>query len=63
LISSTNAIAGEIANRVGINDKVARLLSGDLRRRRSTFSSSRSTARWMIKYDVLLTVVGVAWRC
>jgi NHLM bacteriocin system ABC transporter peptidase/ATP-binding protein len=52
--------AGEIANRVGINDKVARLLSGDLATTALNILVIAFYGALMIQYDVLLTVVGVS---
>ena len=52
--------AGEIANRVGLNDKVARLLSGDVATTALNVLVIAFYAALMIQYDVLLTVLGVA---
>ncbi|MEO8561608.1 MAG: NHLP family bacteriocin export ABC transporter peptidase/permease/ATPase subunit [bacterium] len=52
--------AGEIANRVGINDKVAKLLAGDLATTALNILVIAFYGALMIQYDVLLTVVGVA---
>lgn len=51
--------AGEIANRVGINDKVARLLSGDLATTALNLLVISFYGLLMIQYDVWLTVIGV----
>ncbi len=51
--------AGEIGNRVSINDKVARLLSGDLATTALNFMVIAAYAVLMLQYDVLLSVVAV----
>jgi NHLM bacteriocin system ABC transporter peptidase/ATP-binding protein len=51
--------AGEIANRVGINDKVARLLAGDLATTALNILVIVFYGALMIQYDVVLTAVGV----
>lgn len=52
--------AGEIGNRVGINDKVARLLSGELATTLLNLVVITFYAVLMIQYDVLLTVISVS---
>lgn len=56
----TQRFAGEIANRVAINDKVARLLSGELATTLLNIVVIAFYAALMIQYDVLLTIVSVA---
>jgi len=51
--------AGEIGNRVAINDKVARLLSGELATTVLNLVVIVFYAALMLQYDVLLTVVSV----
>ncbi len=51
--------AGEIANRVGINDKVARLLAGEMATTALNILVIAFYGALMIQYDVVLTVVGV----
>ncbi|MEO8620011.1 MAG: NHLP family bacteriocin export ABC transporter peptidase/permease/ATPase subunit [bacterium] len=51
--------AGEIANRVSINDKVAKLLSGDLATTALDVLVIAFYGALMIQYDLVLTVVGV----
>lgn len=52
--------AGEIGNRVAINDKVARLLSGDLATTVLNFVVIAFYAVMMVQYDVWLTLLSVA---
>jgi NHLM bacteriocin system ABC transporter peptidase/ATP-binding protein len=51
--------AGEIANRVGLNDKVARLLAGDVASTALNVLVIVFYAALMVQYDVLLTALGV----
>ena len=50
---------GEIGSRVSINDKVARLLSGELATTVLSIVTAAFYAALMVQYDVVLTVVGV----
>jgi NHLM bacteriocin system ABC transporter peptidase/ATP-binding protein len=50
---------GEISNRVGLNDKVARLLSGDLANAMLNVIVVIFYALLMFSYDVLLTSIGI----
>ena len=52
--------AGEIGNRVAINDKVARLLSGDLATTVLNFVVIAFYAAMMVQYDAWLTLLSVA---
>lgn len=52
--------AGDIGNRVGINDKVARLLSGDLATTVLNLFVVVFYAMMMVQYDVWLTLLSVA---
>jgi NHLM bacteriocin system ABC transporter peptidase/ATP-binding protein len=51
--------AGEIGNRVAINDKVARLLSGELATTVLSFVVIAFYAAMMVQYDVWLTLLSV----
>ena len=55
----TQRYAGEIANRVSINDRVARLLSGDLATTLLGMVMIAFYAALMVQYDVFLTAVSV----
>jgi NHLM bacteriocin system ABC transporter peptidase/ATP-binding protein len=52
--------AGEIGNRVAINDKIARLLSGDLATTALNLMVIAMYAVLMLQYDVVLSLVSVA---
>lgn len=56
----TQRYAGEIGSRVAINDKVARILSGDLATTALSVVTAGFYAALMVQYDLLLTVAGVA---
>jgi NHLM bacteriocin system ABC transporter peptidase/ATP-binding protein len=51
--------AGEIGNRVSINDKIAKLLSGDLATTALNFMVIAVYALLMLQYDVVLSLVSV----
>src|SRR5262249_44412549 len=55
--------AGEIGNRVGINDRVARLLSGDLATTMLNLLVIAMYAALMLQYDVVLSVVSALTAC
>lgn len=55
----TQRFAGEISSRVGINDRVARLLSRDLATNVLGAMTLLFFAVLMFQYDVLLTLVGI----
>jgi NHLM bacteriocin system ABC transporter peptidase/ATP-binding protein len=55
----TQRYAGDIANRVAINDSVSRVLSGDLARTAVALLVVGLYAVLLFQYDVLLTVVGI----
>lgn len=55
----TQRYAGEIGNRVSLNDKVARLLSGDLANAALNVIVVVFYALLMFSYDVLLTTIGI----
>ena len=55
----TQRYSGEIGSRVSLNDKVARLLSGDLANAVLNVIVVVFYAILMLSYDVLLTVIGV----
>jgi NHLM bacteriocin system ABC transporter peptidase/ATP-binding protein len=56
----TQRYAGEIGNRVGINDKISRLLSGELATTALNILVISLYAILMLQYDVWLTLVCVA---
>ena len=56
----TQRFAGDIGNRVDLNDKVARLLSGDLANAALNVVVVLFYALLMFSYDVVLTLIGVA---
>ena len=56
----TQRYAGDIANRVGINDRVAKLVSGDLATTALNVMVISFYALLLMQYDVVLTLVGVA---
>ncbi|WP_367393043.1 NHLP family bacteriocin export ABC transporter peptidase/permease/ATPase subunit [Lewinella sp. LCG006] len=55
----TQRSAGEIGNRVALNDKIARLLSGDLANAALNVIVVLFYAMLMFSYDVLLTSIGI----
>jgi NHLM bacteriocin system ABC transporter peptidase/ATP-binding protein len=55
----TQRSAGEVGNRVTLNDKVARLLSGDLANAALNVIVVVFYALLMFSYDVLLTTIGI----
>lgn len=55
----TQRYGGEIGSRVGLNDKVARMLSGRLATTMLSVIMVAFYAALMIQYDVLLTLIGV----
>jgi NHLM bacteriocin system ABC transporter peptidase/ATP-binding protein len=55
----TQRYAGEIGNRVGINDKIARLLSGDLATTALNILVIAMYAVLLFQYDVILTLICV----
>lgn len=56
----TQRYSGEIGNRVSLNDKVAKLLSGELANAALNAIVVVFYALLMFSYDVLLTVIGIA---
>jgi NHLM bacteriocin system ABC transporter peptidase/ATP-binding protein len=55
----TQRFAGDISNRVSLNDKVARLLSGDLANSLLNVIVVLFYAILMFSYDVMLTLIGI----
>lgn len=55
----TQRYSGEIGNRVSLNDKVAKLLSGDLANSVLNFIVVIFYTFLMLSYDLLLTIIGV----
>lgn len=55
----TQRYSGEISNRVGLNDKVARLLSGDLANAALNVIVVIFYALLMFSYDTVLTTIGI----
>ncbi len=55
----TQRYAGEIGNRVAINDKIAKLLSGDLATTALNFMVIAMYALLMLQYDVVLSFVSL----
>lgn len=55
----TQRYSGEIGNRVSLNDKVSKLLSGDLANAALNVIVVVFYAALMFSYDILLTVIGV----
>lgn len=55
----TQRYSGEIGNRVSLNDKVAKLLSGDLANAALNTIVVVFYATLMFSYDILLTVIGI----
>lgn len=51
--------AGEIGNRVSINDRLARLLSGDLATTALSFMVIAMYAALMLQYDIILSLISV----
>jgi len=56
----TQRYSSEVGNRVSLNDKVARLLSGDLANSVLNVIVVVFYAMLMFSYDILLTVIGIA---
>ena len=56
----TQRFGGEIGSRVAINDKVSRLLSGELATTVLSVVTAVFYAALMVQYDLVLTVAGVA---
>lgn len=55
----TQRYSGEIGNRVSLNDKVAKLLSGDLANAALNLIVVLFYTFLMLSYDVLLTIIGI----
>lgn len=55
----TQRSAGDVSNRVGLNDKISRLLSGDLANAALNVVVVLFYAMLMFSYDVVLTAIGV----
>jgi NHLM bacteriocin system ABC transporter peptidase/ATP-binding protein len=51
--------AGEIGNRVGINDRIAQLLSGDLATTTLNLAMIAFYAFLLLRYDIPLTLIGI----
>lgn len=56
----TQRYSGEVGNRVSLNDKVAKLLSGDLANSALNVIVVVFYALLMFSYDVMLTIIGIA---
>lgn len=59
----TQRYSGEIGNRVTLNDKVARLLSGDLANAALSAVVVVFYALLMFSYDTILTIIGICMAC
>lgn len=60
IVFFTQRYSGEIGNRVSLNDKVAKLLSGDLANAALNVIVVVFYALLMFSYDVFLTLIGIA---
>nr|WP_294924961.1 NHLP family bacteriocin export ABC transporter peptidase/permease/ATPase subunit [uncultured Flavobacterium sp.] len=59
----TQRYSGEVGNRVSLNDKVAKLLSGDLANAALNIIAVVFYASLMFSYDVTLTLIGIFMAC